>query len=67
MVVDTDETSTKIIRHLNSLRGGRVTFIPLNRVRAPHVNYPRSRDVVSLLEKLNFSPEFKPAIAQVNF
>ncbi|KAJ0021665.1 hypothetical protein Pint_31711 [Pistacia integerrima] len=65
VVVDTDETSTKIIRHLNSLRGGRVTFIPLNRVRAPHVNYPRSRDVVSLLEKLNFSPEFKPAIAQV--
>lgn len=65
VVVDTDETSTKIIRHLNSLRGGRVTFIPLNRVRAPHVNYPRSRDVVSLLEKLNFSPEFRPAVAQV--
>lgn len=55
VVVEKDEISTQIIRHLNSLKGGRVTFIPLNRVKAPHVTYPQSSDVIPLLKKLNFS------------
>ena len=67
VVVDNDETSTKIIRHLNSLKGGRVTFIPLNRVKAPRVTYPKSNDVIPLLDRLEFSPNFKPAFAQVCF
>ncbi|XP_022752483.1 structural maintenance of chromosomes protein 3 isoform X3 [Durio zibethinus] len=65
VVVEKDEVSTQIIRHLNSLKGGRVTFIPLNRVKAPHVTYPQSSDVIPLLKKLNFSPKFAPAFAQV--
>ncbi|XP_059430650.1 structural maintenance of chromosomes protein 3 [Corylus avellana] len=65
VVVENDEISTKIIKHLNSLKGGRVTFIPLNRVRAPHVSYPQNSDVVPLLKKLKFSPNFTPAFAQV--
>ncbi|XP_039066141.1 structural maintenance of chromosomes protein 3-like [Hibiscus syriacus] len=65
VVVETDEISTQIIRHLNSLKGGRVTFIPLNRVKAPHVSYPQSSDVIPLLKKLNFSSKFAPAFAQV--
>lgn len=66
MVVENDEISTKIIKHLNSLKGGRVTFIPLNRVRAPHISYPQSSDVVPLLKKLKFSPNYTPAFAQVS-
>ncbi|KAL4333893.1 hypothetical protein GQ457_07G035910 [Hibiscus cannabinus] len=65
VVVEKDEISTQIIRHLNSLKGGRVTFIPLNRVKAPHVTYPQSSDVIPLLKKLNFSSKFSPAFAQV--
>ncbi|OMO91069.1 RecF/RecN/SMC [Corchorus capsularis] len=65
VVVESDDVSTKIIRHLNSMKGGRVTFIPLNRVKAPHVTYPQSSDVIPLLRKLNFSPKFAPAFAQV--
>ncbi|KAF5447344.1 hypothetical protein F2P56_032902 [Juglans regia] len=65
VVVENDEISTKIIKHLNSLKGGRVTFIPLNRVRAPHVSYPQSSDVVPLLKKLKFSPNYTAAFAQV--
>ncbi|KDP35372.1 hypothetical protein JCGZ_10356 [Jatropha curcas] len=65
VVVENDEISTQIIRHLNSSKGGRVTFIPLNRVKAPHVNYPQSSDVIPLLKKLKFSPNFTPAFAQV--
>ncbi|KAJ4724659.1 Structural maintenance of chromosomes protein [Melia azedarach] len=65
VVVESDEISTQIIRHLNALKGGRVTFIPLNRVKAPRVLYPKSNDVIPLLEKLKFSPNFRPAFAQV--
>lgn len=67
VVVESDEISTQIIKHLNSLKGGRVTFIPLNRVKAPRVNYPQSSDVIPLLKKLKFSQEFTPAFGQVIF
>ncbi|OIW16249.1 hypothetical protein TanjilG_18964 [Lupinus angustifolius] len=65
VVVDNDETSTQIIRHLNSQKGGRVTFIPLNRVKAPRITYPQSSDVIPLLKKLNFKHEYTPAFSQV--
>ncbi|WCJ28438.1 Structural maintenance of chromosomes protein 3 [Euphorbia peplus] len=65
VVVENDDISTKIIRHLNSSKGGRVTFIPLNRVKAPHVTYPQSSDVIPLLKKLKFAPNFNPAFSQV--
>ncbi|XP_047317733.1 structural maintenance of chromosomes protein 3 isoform X2 [Impatiens glandulifera] len=65
VVVESDDVSTKIIRQLNALKGGRVTFIPLNRVKAPHISYPQSSDVIPLLKKLKFLPEYSPAFAQV--
>ncbi|KAA0040073.1 structural maintenance of chromosomes protein 3 isoform X1 [Cucumis melo var. makuwa] len=67
VVVENDEISTQIIRHLNSSKGGRVTFIPLNRVKAPRISYPQSSDVIPLLKKLKFSPNFAPAFSQVVF
>ncbi|KAG9144491.1 hypothetical protein Leryth_014516 [Lithospermum erythrorhizon] len=63
--VTNDDISTQIIRHLNAQKGGRVTFIPLNRVRPPRVTYPQSSDVLPLLKKLKFSHEFSPAFGQV--
>ncbi len=33
VVVDNDATSTTIIKYLNSCKGGRVTFVPLNRIQ----------------------------------
>lgn len=65
VVVESDEISTRIIRYLTAEKGGRVTFMPLNRIRAPHVNYPHNPDVVPLLKKLKFSSRFAPAFAQV--
>ncbi|KAK7276549.1 hypothetical protein RIF29_17691 [Crotalaria pallida] len=65
VVVENDLTSTQIIRHLNSQKGGRVTFIPLNRVKAPRVTYPQSSDVIPLLKKLNFKDKYTPAFSQV--
>ncbi|XP_028806112.1 structural maintenance of chromosomes protein 3 [Neltuma alba] len=65
VVVENDDKSTQIIRHLNSQKGGRVTFIPLNRVKAPTVTYPQSSDVIPLLKKLNFKLDYTPAFSQV--
>ncbi|XP_020250621.1 structural maintenance of chromosomes protein 3 isoform X1 [Asparagus officinalis] len=65
VVVETDEISTIIIKQLTTEKGGRVTFIPLNRVKAPHINYPHNPDVVPLLKKLNFRSEYGPAFQQV--
>ncbi|CAK9176576.1 unnamed protein product [Ilex paraguariensis] len=65
VVVENDGISTQIIRHLNAQKGGRVTFIPLNRVKAPQVAYPESSDVIPLLKKLRFSRDYTPAFAQV--
>ncbi|CAO2840950.1 unnamed protein product [Amaranthus hypochondriacus] len=65
VVVDTDETATQIIRHLNASKGGRVTFIPLNKVKPAHINCPQSDDVVPLLKKLKFQDMYTKAFSQV--
>ena len=66
MVVESDDISTRIIRYLTSEKGGRVTFMPLNRIRAPNVHYPTGPDVVPLLKKLKYNAQFGPAFAQVS-
>ncbi|XP_071736220.1 structural maintenance of chromosomes protein 3-like [Rutidosis leptorrhynchoides] len=65
VVVENDEISTQVIRHLNVEKGGRVTFIPLNRVKAPNVSYPKISDVIPLLKKLKFSSNYNQAFGQV--
>lgn len=66
MVVENDDISTKIIGHLNAQKGGRVTFVPLNRVKAPQVTYPQSSDVIPLLRKMKFSEKYRSAFGQVS-
>ncbi|OAE21948.1 hypothetical protein AXG93_242s1310 [Marchantia polymorpha subsp. ruderalis] len=66
VVVDHDDISTRIIRYLSSQKGGRVTFMPLNRIRAPDVRYPAGPDVVPLLKKLNYAQPFHGAFAQTD-
>ncbi|XP_076907497.1 structural maintenance of chromosomes protein 3-like [Bidens hawaiensis] len=65
VVVENDEISTRVIRYLNAERGGRVTFIPLNRVEAPNVSYPPRYDVIPLLKKLKYSSTYDQAFRQV--
>ncbi|XP_042430532.1 structural maintenance of chromosomes protein 3 [Zingiber officinale] len=65
VVVETDDISTRIIRYLTSEKGGRITFIPLNRVKVPHITYPQSSDVVPLLKKLKFRSDCASAVEQV--
>jgi hypothetical protein len=65
VVVEDDDISTKIIQLLTREKGGRVTFIPLNRVKAPDANCPQSSDFVPLLKKLKYRADQRRAFEQV--
>ena len=64
-VVDNDRTATKAIEILQSRRLGRLTFIPLNRVRPDTRNVPKANDSIPMLEKINFDPIYEKAFQQV--
>ncbi len=50
---------------LKKEQAGRVTFIPLNQVRAQNVNYPNvGDDALPLVKKLKFEARYKDAVHQ---
>ncbi|KAK7204285.1 putative chromosome segregation protein SudA [Myxozyma melibiosi] len=65
VVVDTDATATILMDTLTRERLGRVTFMPLNRLRSKPVNYPESDEVIPLIAKLRYAPEHAKAIEHV--
>ncbi|TMW60418.1 hypothetical protein Poli38472_000460 [Pythium oligandrum] len=63
VVVDTDDTAAKIMKDLERKNMGRVTFLPLNRLKATEVNdYPRNDDVIPLMDKLRYPAEIRKAV-----
>lgn len=68
VVVDTDDTASRIIEIMNAKRAGRVTFMPLNRLHPSENDLPRQTDdylpLINLL-KDHFLPMYKPAMLQV--
>ena len=66
VIVDTDATAARLMKRLERERLGRVTFLPLNQLNVPHVNYPDSPDIVSLMnECLKYDPKLKRAMQHV--
>ena len=66
MVVDTDETASRLCAELAKANAGRVTFMPLNRLKpGPDPTYPDSDDVIPIMAKLKFDKKFRPAFAQI--
>ncbi|KAK9462676.1 RecF/RecN/SMC [Lipomyces oligophaga] len=65
VVVDTDATASRIMEILNRERLGRVTFMPLNRLRSKKVIYPHSDEVIPLIAKLRYRSEYRQAVEQV--
>lgn len=64
-VVDNDETASKVIEILQKERAGRITFIPLNRVRPKQGSVPKANDAVPMIEKITFDPMYEKAFQQV--
>lgn len=51
---------------MNKDRAGRVTFMPLNRLKSHTVNYPKAQDAVPMISKLKFDRAYIMAFEQVN-
>lgn len=64
-VVDTDETATKVLEILQHENSGRVTFMPLNRLRTRPANTPKASDTIPMIEKLQYDPAYESAFMHV--
>lgn len=64
-VVDTDETATTVLEMLQKEKAGRVTFMPLNRLRSRPSNMPRASDTIPMIEKIQFDPAYERAFQHV--
>jgi structural maintenance of chromosome 3 (chondroitin sulfate proteoglycan 6) len=63
VVVDTDDTAARIVRELEKKNLGRITFLPLNRLKVKdNLNYPRNDYVMPLIDKLRYPSEIHKAV-----
>ncbi len=65
VVVDTDQTASKVLEVMLRERTGRVTFMPLNRLKPKNPTPPNADDAIPLLEKLRYDPAHEKAFQQV--
>jgi structural maintenance of chromosome 3 (chondroitin sulfate proteoglycan 6) len=67
VIVDTDATAALLINELDRTKGGRLTFLPLNRLHTPHIKYPDSNDVRPLMSvALDYEANVAAAVSQVS-
>ncbi|KAJ5943677.1 hypothetical protein N7516_003845 [Penicillium verrucosum] len=64
-VVDTDETASAVLEILQKEKAGRVTFMPLNRLRSRPMNMPRASDTIPMIDKLQYDPAYERAFQHV--
>jgi structural maintenance of chromosome 3 (chondroitin sulfate proteoglycan 6) len=65
VVVDTDQTASRVLEVMLRERTGRVTFMPLNRLKPKNPVPPNADDAIPLLEKLRYDPTHAKAFEQV--
>lgn len=64
-VVENEEIAEKLIQPLKHDRLGRITFVPLSRVKAGPTPMPKASDSVPLISRLKYDKKFEPAMQQV--
>ena len=64
-IVDNDETASRLTEYLTKHARGRVTFMPINRIRNKEVNLPQANDAVHLLRKIKYNQDLEPAFVSV--
>jgi structural maintenance of chromosome 3 (chondroitin sulfate proteoglycan 6) len=65
VVVDNDETVSSILAVMSKEKSGRVTFMPLNRLKSQNVQYPKADDALPMISKLKFDRTYIMAFEQV--
>lgn len=64
-IVDNEKTASMLATELYKRQGGRITFMPLAQLKPRRVNMPRASDVVPLISKISYDPQFEDAFQQV--
>lgn len=64
-MVDNDQTAQRLLDVMLKEKTGRVTFMPLNRLKPRPGNFPPTTDVQPLIKKLNYDPAHAKAFEQV--
>lgn len=65
IVCDNDSTATRLVDLLNKERGGRLTCMPLNRLRSKPAQLPQATDAQPLIKKLTYDPMYERAVQHV--
>ncbi|CAG8500195.1 10013_t:CDS:10 [Diversispora eburnea] len=65
VVVDTDDTASRVLDVLNREQNGRVTFVPLNRLRTRRFEYPQADNVQPMIDVVKFDKTYTKAVEQV--
>ncbi|KAJ2353785.1 Structural maintenance of chromosomes protein 3 [Coemansia sp. RSA 2673] len=65
VVVDSDETASKVLSELNRQKLGRLTFMPLNRLNPSATTYPGASDAIPMIERLVFNRRYQRAFQHV--
>ncbi|KIY47680.1 structural maintenance of chromosome protein 3 [Fistulina hepatica ATCC 64428] len=65
VVVDNDDTASRVLEVMLQEKTGRVTFMPLNRLHPKNPEPPIGDDIIPLLEKIEYAPEHEKAFQQV--
>ncbi|KAJ2909246.1 Structural maintenance of chromosomes protein 3 [Coemansia aciculifera] len=65
VVVDSDETASKVLSELNRQKLGRLTFMPLNRLSPSTTTYPGASDAIPMIERLVFNRRYQRAFQHV--
>ena len=66
IIVDSDSTAARLMKRLEKDRLGRVTFLPLNRLRIDRADYPDSPDVRPLITHcIKYDPKVERAMKHV--
>lgn len=63
--MDNDQTAQKVLDVLIREKTGRVTFMPLNRLKPKNPPLPTTDEAFPLIDKLRFEREYTPALQQV--
>ncbi|EPQ54966.1 structural maintenance of chromosome protein 3 [Gloeophyllum trabeum ATCC 11539] len=65
VVVDSDATASKVLDIMLREKTGRVTFMPLNRLKPKNPPLPSAQDAIPLIEKLRYDSAYEKAFQQV--
>jgi structural maintenance of chromosome 3 (chondroitin sulfate proteoglycan 6) len=64
-VVDNDDTATVVLQQLQKEKSGRITFMPLNRLKPRLAQYPEAIDAIPMIHKVKFDDRYGKAFEQV--